>query len=320
MLAADAISRAHSRIAPYAHRTPVMTSRAIDELAGGPVHFKCENLQRVGAFKFRGAMNAILQLSVEQKRAGVVTHSSGNHAQAVALAGRLTGTPVCVVMPHTAPAIKRLATEGYGARVESCEPTVPAREAAVAALIERHGYTLVHPYDDWNVIAGAGTAAWELHDQVGELDFIIAPVGGGGLISGTALAVQERGVATKVIAAEPLKADDAKRSIALGEIQPSINPKTCCDGLRTSLGKKNFGVIRAHVEKIAVATEGEILDAMRLAWERLKVIIEPSSAVPLAVLLNGEVKLNGRRAGVILTGGNVDLDPMFMALRDCWLE
>lgn len=319
MIADDAIARAAERIAPFAHRTPLLTSRSIDERAGGRVHFKCENLQRVGAFKFRGAINAVLQLSEAQRRAGIVTHSSGNHAQAVALAGQLTGTPVCVVMPRTAPAVKRMATEGYGARVVPCEPTVPAREEAVAALIAEHGYTLVHPYDDWNVIAGAGTAAWELMEQAGPLDLIVAPVGGGGLVSGTALAVGERRAETKVIAAEPLNADDARRSVELGAIQPSIDPRTCCDGLRTSLGRKNFEVIRERVDRIAVATEAEILDAMRLVWERLKVIIEPSCAVPLAVLLNGEVRLEGRSAGVILTGGNVDLDPMFRALAVQWL-
>lgn len=315
----DAIARAAERIAPYAHSTPVLTSTALSDLAGGPVHFKCENFQRVGAFKFRGAINAILQLTDAQRQAGVVTHSSGNHAQALALAGRLTGTRVAVVMPHTAPAVKRQATEGYGAEVVSCEPTVPARAAAVNDLIDQHGYTLVHPYDDWNIIAGAGTAALELLDQAGPLDTVIAPVGGGGLISGTALAVRERGASTQVIAAEPLNADDAKRSIELGSIQPSIDPKTCCDGLRTSLGQKNFEVIRAHVHQIATASESEILDAMRRIWERLKILVEPSCAVTLAILLNGQVRLEGRSAGLILTGGNVDLDPMFDALRKRWL-
>jgi threo-3-hydroxy-L-aspartate ammonia-lyase len=310
----DAIRAAATRLAPWAHKTPVLTSRAVDELCGGTLFFKCENFQRVGAFKFRGAMNAVLQLDEDAKRRGVVTHSSGNHAQALALAGRLAGVPTCVVMPRTAPAIKRAATEGYGARVVPCEPTLADREATVARLIAEHGYELVHPYDDWRVIAGQGTAALELLEQAGPLDVVVAPCGGGGLLSGTAIAVKSTSPATRVIGAEPANADDARRSLELGAIVPSEDPKTIADGLRTSLGTRDFGVIRHLVDAIATATESEILAAMRLVWERMKIVIEPSCAVPLAAVLNGQIDARGKRVGVILSGGNVDLEPMFAAL------
>ena len=262
-----------------------MTSRTLDERAGACVFLKCENLQRVGAFKFRGAMNALLLLDQGRKAAGVVTHSSGNHAQALALAGQLLGVPVTIVMPRTAPAVKRAATEGYGARIVLCEPTLESRESTVAAESQRHGLTLVHPFNDWNVIAGQGTAALELLDQAGPLDVVIAPVGGGGLLAGTALAVHERSPATAVIGAEPAKADDARRSLETGSIQPSFDPRTIADGLRTSLGTRTFAVIRQLVQAIVTSTEAEIIDATRFVWERLKIVIEPSSAVVVAPLL-----------------------------------
>ncbi len=310
----DDIRAAAARLSEWAHRTPVLTSRTLDERCGGSIFLKCENFQKVGAFKFRGAMNAVLLLDESQRSAGVVTHSSGNHAQALALAGQLAGVPVCVVMPRTAPAVKREATEGYGARVVSCEPTLADREATVNRLIAEHGYELVHPYDDWRVIAGQGTAALELLETAGPLDAIVVPCGGGGLLSGTAIATRGISPETEVYGAEPANADDARRSLAEGRILPSEDPKTIADGLRTSLGERDFAVIREHVTGIVTATETEILNAMRFIWERMKIIIEPSCAVPVAAILNGQVQAGGRRIGVILSGGNVDLEPMFAAL------
>jgi threonine dehydratase len=287
----------------------VLTSRTLDARCGGSVFLKCENFQRIGAFKFRGAMNALLQLNDAERAAGVVTHSSGNHAQAVALAGQLLGVPVCVVMPRTAPAVKREATEGYGA----------AREQTVAEEIERHGSTLIHPFDDWRVIAGQGTAALELLEQAGPLDMVVCPVGGGGLLSGTALTVKALSPSTKVIGAEPLAADDAKRSLEVGTIQPSDDAKTMADGLRTSLSARTFSVIRRDVDAIVTVTEPEILDALRFLWERFKIVVEPSSAVPFAPVFNGKLPVGGLKVGVIITGGNVDLEPMFQALAAKWL-
>jgi threonine dehydratase len=308
------IVQASKRLEPWVHRTPVMTSKTLDARSGASVFLKCENFQRVGAFKFRGAMNALLQLIDQQKTAGVVTHSSGNHAQALALAGQLLGVPVTIVMPRTAPAVKRAATEGYGARIVLCEPTLESREASVAAEIDAKGLTLVHPYNDWNVIAGQATAVCELLEQAGPLDVVIAPVGGGGLLSGTALAVKSLCPATRVMGAEPANADDARRSLETGSIQPSHDPKTIADGLRTSLGTKTFAVISRHVDAIATATEAEIVAAARFVWERIKIVIEPSSAVAVAPLLVGKQPLSGQRVGVILSGGNVDVESYFQAL------
>jgi threo-3-hydroxy-L-aspartate ammonia-lyase len=318
-LGVDDIREAAGRLAPWIHRTPVMTSRTLDERCGGTVFLKAENFQKVGEFKIRGATNALLQIPEADRARGVVTHSSGNHAQALAQAGKWLGVPVCVVMPRTAPAIKRAATEGYGARVVPCEPTLSARESTVSELIDRHGYTLVHPFDDWNVIAGQGTAAWELLDQAGPLDVVICPVGGGGLLAGTSLAVKGRSPSTRVIGAEPKEADDALRSLVTGTIQPAGDPKTVADGLRTSLGTRPFSVIRRHVDAIVTATEPEILDAMRFVWERFKMIIEPSCAVPVAPVLNRQLPVEGLRVGIIITGGNVDLEPLFQALAVKWL-
>jgi threonine dehydratase len=310
---------AAERIAPYAHRTPVMTSNTLDTRCGGTVSLKCENFQKVGAFKFRGAVNAVLQLDDDARRAGVITHSSGNHAQALALAGKLLGVPVTVVMPRTAPAVKRAATEGYGARVVPCEPTLASRESTVAAEIARHGFSLVHPFNDWNVIAGQGTAALELLDQAGPLDMVICPVGGGGLLSGTALAVKGHDGTIKVIGAEPANADDARQSLEAGSIQPSHDPQTVADGLRTALGPRTFAVISRLVDRIVTATEAEILEATRFVWERMKIIIEPSSAVPVAALWNGQLDVRGQRVGVIVSGGNVDVEPLFQSLAAKYL-
>jgi threonine dehydratase len=291
---------AAERLAPWVHRTPVLTSRTLDARCGGRVFLKCENFQRIGAFKFRGAMNALLQLSEAERAAGVVTASSGNHAQALALAGQLLGVKVCIVMPRNAPAVKRAATEGYGASIVFCDTTLASRETTTAELISRHGYTLVHPSDDLRVIAGQGTAAWELIDQAGPLDLVICPVGGGGLLSGTALAVKGRLPAARVIGAEPAAADDAKRSLETNTIVPSIDPKTVADGLRTCLGPNTFAICRKLVDCIVTATESEILDAMRFVCERVKVLIEPSSAVAVAPILNGQLPVKDLRVGIIL--------------------
>ena len=308
------IREALERLRRWVHLTPVMTSRTLDARCGGKVFLKCENFQKVGAFKFRGAMNAVLQLTDRERAKGVVTHSSGNHGQALAAAGGLLGVPVCVVMPRTAPAVKRAAVEGYGARVVPCEPTLAAREEAVAREVERDGLVLVHPFDDWRVIAGQGTAAWELLDQAGALDVVICPVGGGGLASGTSIVVKGRSPSSRVLGAEPKAADDAERSLRAGVIEPSNDPKTVADGLRTSLGPKTFATLRRHLDGILTVSEPEILDAMRFVWERLKILIEPSSAVAVAPLLNGSSDFRDQRVGVIISGGNVDVEPMFQAL------
>jgi threonine dehydratase len=312
---ARSIGEAAQRLAPWVHRTPVMTCRELDARSGASVFLKCENFQRVGAFKFRGAMNALLELTEAERARGVITHSSGNHAQALALAGKLLNVPVTVVMPRTAPAVKRAATEGYGARIVLCEPSFASREATTQAEIERHGMVLVHPFDNWNIIAGQGTAAWELLDDTGPLDLVLCPVGGGGLLAGTALAVKGRRAQTRVGAVEPANADDARRSLEAGSIQATNDPITIADGLRTtSLGERTFAVIFRHVDQIVTVTEAEILGAMRFLWERVKIVVEPSGAVPLAPLLNGGVETRGLRVGVILSGGNVDLDPFFQGL------
>jgi threonine dehydratase len=313
------VRQAAERLAPWVHRTPVLTSRTLDARCGGSIVLKAENFQRVGAFKFRGAMNAVLQLDDAERAVGVVTHSSGNHAQALALAGQLLGVPVCIVMPRTAPGVKRAATEGYGARVVACEPTLASREATVAELVERHGYTLIHPFDDWRVIAGQGTAAWELLDQAGPLDLVVTPCGGGGLLAGTALAVKGRAPETRVIGVEPAAADDARRSLVAGRILPSNDPRTVADGLRTSLGARSFAVLSQHVDAIVSTSETEIIGAMRFLWERLKIIVEPSGSVPLGPILGGGLDVQGLRVGVILSGGNVDLGPFFEQLAATWL-
>lgn len=315
-IGADAVRDAVERLRPWVHLTPVLTSRTFDARCGGAVFFKAENFQKVGAFKYRGAMNAVLQLSPSERAAGVVTHSSGNHGQALAAAGQALGVPVCVVMPRTAPAVKRAAVEGYGARVVVCEPTLAAREAAVATEMEKHGLALVHPFDDWRVIAGQGTAAWELVDQAGPLDVVVCPVGGGGLAAGTCLAVHGRSPSTRVVGVEPAAADDARRSLLSGRIEPSNDPHTIADGLRTSLGPRTLSVLQRHLDSVATATDAEALDALRFVWERLKIVIEPSSAVPVSPLYRGALDVAGLRVGVILSGGNVDLDPLFRALAE----
>ena len=317
----ETIREAASRIAPYAERTPVLTSRSLDKASGATVFLKCENFQKIGAFKFRGAMNAVLSLDESQKSVGVITHSSGNHGQALARAGQLLGVLVCVVMPRTAPAVKRKATEDFGARVVLCEPTLAARESTVSELMAQAGYELVHPFNDWRVIAGQGTAAIEFLEQAGPLDAVITPIGGGGLAGGTSFAVKALSPSTLVIGAEPAQADDARQSLISGQIEPSGDPKTMADGLRTSLADKTFAVIQKNVDEIVSATEEEMLAAMRFVWERFKIIIEPSCSVPVAPLLFGGLRhLEGKRVGVIITGGNVDLDPIFDSLKARFID
>ncbi len=301
------IRAAAARIAPYARRTPVMTCRTIDERCGASLFFKCENFQRVGAFKFRGACNAVFSLSDAAAARGAVTHSSGNHAQALALAARLRGIPAYIVMPRNAPEVKKSAVMGYGGQITYCEPTLAAREETTARIAQETGAALVHPYNDYRVIAGQGTAALELWEEIGELDAVIVPVGGGGLLSGTAIAVAAHSPGTPVYGAEPAAADDAQRSLRAGRILPAGNPKTVADGLLTSLGDRTFPILQRLVRDIVTVSEDEIIAAMRLVWERMKIVIEPSAAVPLAAVIARRIDFAGRRVGIILSGGNVDL-------------
>ena len=306
-LALDDVRDAAARIKPHIHRTPVLTSTYFNRRLGAKVFFKCENFQKAGSFKARGACNAVFSLSEDEARKGVLTHSSGNHAQALALAAKKRGIPAFVVMPSSAPAVKVAAVKGYGAQVTFCEPTLEAREAEAAVVAERTGATLVHPYRDGRVIGGQGTAALELLEDAGELDVVLAPVGGGGLLSGTAAAVSALSPRTRVIGVEPELADDAFRSLKRGKIVPSSYPETIADGLRTSLAEITFAIIRRHASGIVTVSEAGIIDAMRRIWERMKIVVEPSGAVPLAALLEGKLDAGGKRVGVILSGGNVNL-------------
>lgn len=301
------ILAAHARIAPFIHRTPVMTCATIDALVGARVHFKCENLQKVGAFKYRGATNAVQLLDDATAALGVATHSSGNHAQALALAARVRGIPATIVMPSTAPAVKRAAVEGYGATVVTCKPTLAARESTLQDVVSRTGAHVVHPYNDPRVIAGQGTAALELLADVPGLDVVMTPVGGGGLLSGTAIALAGSSPGIRVVAAEPQGADDAARSLATGTIQPSVNPQTICDGLLTSLGTLTFPIIQQHVHGIVTVSDDAVIAAMRLVWERMKLVVEPSAVVGLAALLEKRDAVPGDCIGVIFSGGNVDV-------------
>jgi len=274
---------------------------------GARVFFKCENFQKVGAFKYRGACNAVFSLSEEEAARGVATHSSGNHAQALALAARMRGIPAYIVMPRTAPAVKKAAVLGYGGQVSLCEPTLAAREAALDEVVARTGAEIVHPYNDERVMAGQGTAVMELLEDVPDLDVVMTPVGGGGLLGGTAVAATELKPGIRVIAGEPEGADDAFRSLALGSIQPSIGPKTIADGLLTSLGTLTFPIIRERVEQIVTVSDAGIIETMKFIWERMKIVVEPSGTVPAAVLWERKIDLSGLKVGVILSGGNVDL-------------
>lgn len=310
----EKIHKAYDLVRTEANLTPVLTSRTLNDLTQCQVYVKCENFQRGGAFKFRGAFNAIFNLSQIARKKGVVTHSSGNHAQAVALVGRILGIKTTIVMPNNAPQVKVDATMGYDAEVVFSEPDIHSREKACNNLIEKYGYTLIHPYDNDMIIAGAATASVELIEEVGELDMIIAPVGGGGLISGTSLYSKLSGKVNKVIAAEPEKADDAYRSFISSKLVTSHTPSTIADGLRTLLSKRTFRYIQNHVDEIVTVSEEQIIGAMQLFWERMKIVVEPSGAVPLAALLklsNSKKLPNDTRVGIIISGGNIDLTDFF---------
>lgn len=300
------IRQASARIRPHAHWTPVIRCRTLDEMTGVSLFFKCENLQKVGAFKFRGSCNAVLSLSEEEASRGVATHSSGNHAQALALAARMRGIHATIVMPSNAPEVKRAAVAGYGGEIVLCEPNLQAREETLAAVVGNSGAVVIHPYNNYAVIAGQGTASLELLEEVPALDAILVPVGGGGLLSGTLIAGKGISPGIKIFAVEPEGADDAYRSWKAGEIIPMVGPKTVADGLLTSLGDKTFPIIQRLVDEIVTVSDESILKAMKLIWERAKLVVEPSGAVPLAALLDGKLNLAGKKAGVILSGGNVD--------------
>ncbi|MBU2501438.1 pyridoxal-phosphate dependent enzyme [bacterium] len=308
MVGINEVNEAAKRIRNRIHRTPVLRCRTIDTLAGAEIHFKCENFQKVGAFKMRGASNAVFSLEDAAAARGVATHSSGNHAQALALAARMRGVPAYVVMPVTAPAVKKAAVAGYGAEIIDCEPTLQARERTLEEVVARTGAAFIHPYNDERVIAGQGTAALELLEEAGPLDIVMTPVGGGGLLSGTAIVCAAAVPSPLVFAGEPAGADDAARSLAAGRIIPSENPRTIADGLLTSLGSLTYPIIREKVAGIWTVDDPAIIAAMRLIWERMKIVVEPSSAVCLAAALARPREVAGKRVGIILSGGNVDLD------------
>jgi threonine dehydratase len=300
------IQAAHKRIKPFIHHTPILTSQQLNEIFSCELYFKCENFQKVGAFKFRGATNAILSLSGEEKKRGVVTHSSGNHAAALSLAARMSGIKARIVMPETAPAVKINAVAGYGAEITFCKPTLQSREETTRLIMEKTGSALVHPYDNFNVICGQGTAALELLNEINDLEMVVAPIGGGGLMSGTSATVKGINAGIKVIGAEPLNANDAWKSFTTGILTPSVNPLTVADGLLTSLSELTFSIIRKNVDIILTVKEESIIECMLLVWERMKIIIEPSSATVLAVIKENPDYFRGKKTGLIISGGNVD--------------
>ncbi len=302
------VLEAHSRISAWVHRTPVLSCQAINKIIGSELLFKCENFQKVGAFKIRGATNAVLSLDKALTENGVATHSSGNHAAAVALAARNRGIKAHIVMPETSPRIKQEAVAGYGADITFCTPTLESRESTLDRVVSETGAAFIHPYNNFNVICGQATAAKELLEDSGPVDIVMVPVGGGGLLSGTAITVRNMRPETRVIAAEPENADDAFRSFKTGVLQPPLIPNTVADGLLTSLSPLTFKITLEYVDDIICAGEESIIRAMRLIWERMKLIIEPSSAVPLAVILENPQIFKGMRIAIILTGGNVDLE------------
>lgn len=308
----DDVRSAAKRIEGIGHKTPVLTCKTLDQLAGRKLFFKCENFQKVGAFKFRGGWNAVSMLNNKEAEKGVCTHSSGNHAQAVAYAAQKRGIPAYIVMPNNSPDVKLDAVRGYEAKVTLCEPTLEARRTTLEKIAEKTGATIIHPFNNSNVIAGQGTAALELIEEIGNLDAIIAPIGGGGLMSGTCITTRSLLPKTKLYGAEPKGADDAYRSFTEGKIIPQENPDTICDGLLTSLGDKTWNILKDHLEAIYTVTDDEVIKAMQIIWERMKIIIEPSSATPVAVALSDEFKaLKGmENIGIIITGGNVDLSKL----------
>ncbi len=301
---------AHERIAPYIHRTPVLTSSYLNDLTGAELYFKCENFQKAGAFKARGASNAVFGLTGTQAAKGVATHSSGNHGLSLSYAAGRRGIPCTVVMPRTAPQAKKDAVRGYGGRVVECEPSTSSREAVFAEVVAETGAEFVHPYNDPRVIAGQATCSRELNEQVEGLDIVIAPIGGGGMISGTCLTLSNVNPGVKVYAAEPKQADDAARSFRAGHIIADDAPETVADGLKVPLKELTWHFVKSHVSDILTAEEDEIVEAMKLIWKRMKIVMEPSSAVPLATILKNKDIFRGRRVGVIVTGGNVDLDKL----------
>lgn len=307
MITKQAIEEAHERIKKYVHRTPVMTSKSIDELAGCSIFFKCENLQNVGAFKARGAMNAALLLTADQKKKGIATHSSGNHAQAIARAAQILGIKSYIVMPRTTPQIKKKGVIAYGGEIFECEPNIAARETMLAEVIQKTGAVEIHPFNNYEVMTGQATAAKELFEDTPTLDYLLAPVGGGGLLSGTAYAAKYFSTSTIVIAGEPAGSDDTYRSLKSGKIEQAQS-QTIADGLLTTVGDKTFPIIHDLVKEVITVSEEEIVSAMRLIWERLKLVVEPSAAVPLASVLKSKEKFKGKRIGIILSGGNVDLE------------
>lgn len=301
---------ARERIAPYIHKTPVLTSKFINGLVGAELFFKCENLQKAGAFKARGASNAVFGLSDEQASKGVATHSSGNHGTCLSYAAGRRGIPCTVVMPRTAPEAKKDAVKGYGGVVVECEPSTSSRESVFSQVVAESGAEFVHPYNDWRVIAGQATCSAELIEQVEGLDAVIAPIGGGGMVSGACLTLSHLAPQIKIYAAEPLNADDAARSFRAGEIIADDAPVTVADGLKVPLKDLTWHFVRNHVTDIFTATEEEIIDAMKLIWKRMKIVVEPSSAVPLAEILKNKELFAGQRVGIIVTGGNVDIDKL----------
>ena len=304
----ERLLQVHERISPYIHETPILTSRLINEIADCSIYFKCENFQKMGAFKMRGATNAILQLSQEDQKKGVVTHSSGNFAQALSLAAKSLGITAYIVMPSSAPQVKKDAVKTYGGIIIECPPTLKNREETAQKIVEEKGATFVHPSNDIEVILGQGTAALELLQKQPHLDLVIAPIGGGGLIGGTALAVNLFAKSAKTIGAEPFEVDDAYRSLISGTIETNQSTNTIADGLKTQLGDQNFPIIQKHVEEIIRVTEEEIKNALKLIWERMKIIVEPSSAVALAAVLKEPAKFKNKQIGVIISGGNVDFN------------
>jgi threonine dehydratase len=310
-----AIRAAHDRIRPHIVRTPVLTSGALDAATGGTLFFKCENLQKIGAFKARGAANAIFTLTEAEAAKGVATHSSGNHAAAVARAARIRGIPACIVMPTNSAKSKIRNVEREGGRITFCEPNDRARQETCDRLIAATGAAMIHPFNDYRVMAGQGTAALELLEDVPDLDLILCPVGGGGLLCGTAVAAKALRPGIRVVATEPAGADDAARSFRAGRITPAEKVDTIADGLRTTVGPLNFPLIRQHVDEVVTVSEAGIVAAMRLLWEELKILIEPSCAVPYAAILEKQVNVTGLRTGIILTGGNVDLDALPWAAK-----
>ncbi len=306
----DDVVAAHQRITPYVHRTPVLTSRMLNELTGAEIYFKCENLQKAGAFKARGASNAVFGLTDTQAARGVATHSSGNHGTCLSYAAGRRGIPCTVVMPRTAPQAKKDAVKGYGGRVVECEPSTSSREAVFDEVVAGTGAEFVHPYNDHRVIAGQGTCSRELNEQVEGLDAVVAPIGGGGMVSGTCLTLSTIAPKVKIYAAEPKQADDAARSFRAGHIIADDAPETVADGLKVPLKELTWHFVQKHVTDILTAGEDDIAEAMKLIWKRMKIVIEPSSAVPLATILKNPETFRGKRVGVIITGGNVDLDKL----------